>query len=166
MHIVLPTHRGEESAERRARTTKQIEPDVAGISSWLIGRERGICPSALQIWSQRILPYLVCPSQPPRIQAAVERETHAGYQFSSSGHLSRRRRDDLALLPSSPARRGACVLFSLRFRASFIISWIGCHGLMVLHHHDIRLCVVLSILSEHKIWDLFDLVGFGSHIHF
>lgn len=27
------------------------------------------------------------------------RETHAGYQFSSSGHLSRRRRDDLALLP-------------------------------------------------------------------
>lgn len=106
------------------------------------------------------------PRNSASIAGAAERETHAGYQFSSSGHLSRRRRDDLALLPSSPARRGACVLFSLRFRASFIISWIGCHGLMVLHHHDIRLCVVLSILSEHKIWDLFDLVGFGSHMHF
>lgn len=104
------------------------------------------------------------PRNSASIAGAAERETHAGYQFSSSGHLSTQgggERDDLALLP---LRRGAA-------RASYSLScsvprssFLGLDAMVL--HHDIRLCVVLSILSEHKIWDLFDLVGFGSHMHF
>lgn len=128
---------GEESAERRARTTKQIEPDVAGISSWLIGRERGICPSALQIWSQRILPSALFglsipaskntrPRNSASIAGAAERERRTPAISSVLPGISQGGGETTWLFFLSGAARR--VRFSLMFRASFIISWIGCHG--------------------------------------